>query len=87
MKFINLLTAATLALVAFGSHAGTDDGNVEQNVRSNQVPANEARIRRFDNERQMRASAAPANRSKAHSTDFDAEERAESDAGVSSQAN
>ena len=41
MKNVKLLTAAALMLTAFGAYAGSDDGNVEQNVRSNQVAANQ----------------------------------------------
>ncbi|HEX4328965.1 MAG TPA: hypothetical protein VH105_19385 [Burkholderiales bacterium] len=41
MKNVKLLTAAALMFTALGAYAGTDDGNVEQNVRSNQVAANQ----------------------------------------------
>lgn len=40
MKNVKLLTAAALMFAAVGAYAGTDDGNVPQNVRSNQVAAN-----------------------------------------------
>jgi len=41
MKNVKLLTAAALLFAAAGAYAGSDDGNVEQNVRSNQVAANQ----------------------------------------------
>jgi len=41
MKNAKLLTAAALLLAAAGAYAGSDDGNVEQNVRSKQVAANQ----------------------------------------------
>jgi hypothetical protein len=41
MKNVKLLTAAALMFAAAGAYAGSDDGNVEQNVRSNQVAANQ----------------------------------------------
>jgi len=41
MQNIKAITAAVLLLTAAGAYAGTDDGNVEQNVRSNQVAANQ----------------------------------------------
>ncbi|MDB5804375.1 MAG: hypothetical protein JWN73_1697 [Betaproteobacteria bacterium] len=41
MKNVKLLTAAALMFAAAGAYAGTDDGNVPQNTRSNQVAANQ----------------------------------------------
>jgi len=41
MKNVKLLSAALLMFAAAGAYAGTDDGNVPQNVRSNQVAANQ----------------------------------------------
>jgi outer membrane protein W len=61
MKNVKLLAAA-LMFAAAGAYAGTDDGNVAQNVRSNQVAASQQ-------QKQAPAPVASGSQAEVRSTD------------------